>query len=114
MGSPPSVVEGSAAGGGCFPSPVRVGSPNDGVPVLLDVLVLDDRASCQRDRPCTPVPSQQNPPKNAQTQVRILTAPGRVTRRRERDCVVWGPIAEFRNRPDEEDVLCKNLGRRNI
>lgn len=60
MGSPPRVVEGSTAGGRCFPPPVRVGSPDDGVAILLDVLVLNDSASWQRNGRCVPISRQQN------------------------------------------------------
>lgn len=49
--------------------------------------------------------------RNARARVRILTTPGRVIRRRERDRIVWGPVTKFLNRSDEEDVLCTHYKR---
>ena len=102
---PPTVVEGSSAGGRCCPTPVGIGSPDDGVAILLDVLVLNVRTSWQRNGRCVPMFHQ----KSAQTNVQTLTTPVRVIRRREGDCFVWGPVAEFLNRSNEENILWKDL-----
>ena len=54
MGLPPIVTEGGITGFGGAPTPVRIGSPNDIVTVLLDILVLDGRAGWQRDNRFSP------------------------------------------------------------
>ena len=46
---PPIVVEGGIAGCRSRPTPVGIGSPDDIVTVLLDVLVLDGHTGWQRN-----------------------------------------------------------------
>lgn len=71
---PPAVIQGETAGFRSLRAPVGVGSPNDTVAVLLDVLVFKALATWQGDG----------------------HVPGRVVRRREGDCVVWVPGAKLR------------------